>query len=399
MLKKNKQEVLAEIFADDELGLLLIKDTLKTKSADERLVASFMEIVNFYLEHGNEPKAIKKNIDEYQLFLRLKNLREDKNMSLSLEKYDVHKLLLPTQKDINSLDDIFDDDQFNILEADDEGLFDIKNIKEKKKNNKTDFVARRKPCKDFEKYQQIFKDIHNDLKIGRRKLIPYKEKQLNELNRFFVHNGMVLLLEKINDFAKDKFHKDDGRTRIIFENGTESNMKLRSLGKNLLKNGKAITSDTNRYNEDFLKSFNDISKDDDESGYIYVLKSRSLKSDISSINNLYKIGYTTNDVTQRIRNAKNDPTYLMSDVDIIGVWKCFNMNPHKFENILQIFFEKCKLDIDVIDNKGKLHRPTEWFVVPLDIINEAIDMIMSGSIVNYEYDYKSEKITIKKSSV
>ena len=126
---------------------------------------------------------------------------------------------------------------FNILLKDDEGLFDIKNIKDKRKYNETDFVARRKPCKDFDKYQQMFKDIHKDLKVGRRKLIPYKEKQLNDEGRFFVHNGMVLLLEKINDFAKDRFHKDDGRTRIIFENGTESNMKLRSLGKNLLKNG------------------------------------------------------------------------------------------------------------------------------------------------------------------
>ena len=69
---------------------------------------------------------------------------------------------------------------------------------------------------------------------------------------------------------------------------------------------------------------------------------------------------------------------------------------HKFEHVLHIFFENSKLDIDVIDNVGKKHRPTEWFIVPLDIINEAIDMIMSGSIVDHEYDYKSERIVIKK---
>lgn len=396
MIIGNKEEALDKIFADDEFGLFSNIKTTTNKSADDRLVESFMEIVDFYKKNDKEPVPNKKNVYEYKLFSRLKNLRENKDKSLSLQKYDEHNLLASAKKDINSFDDIFNDDMFNILLKDDEGLFDIKNIKDKKKYNETDFVARRKPCKDFDKYQQMFKDIHKDLKVGRRKLIPYKEKQLNDEGRFFVHNGMVLFLEKINDFAKDKFHKDDGRTRIIFENGTESNMKLRSLGKNLLKNGKAISSDIKRYNEEFLKSFNNISKDDVESGYIYVLKSKSLKSDISSIKNLYKIGYTTTHINQRIKNAKNDPTYLMADVDIIGLWTCLNMNTQKFEDILHIFFGKCRLDIDVFDKKGIHHRPREWFIVPIDIINEAIEMINSGSIINHEYDYKSERIVIKK---
>ena len=390
----NKEQVLSYIFEDDNLGILTIKTPSKARTVDERLVSSFQDIINFYKANGREPKANQSDIIEYQLHKRLKSFRRDIDKAESLKKYDEFDLLTIEEKEIKSINDIFDDDSLEILGGDDEGLFDFEHAPKQKDINKADFVAQRKRCKDFDKYEQQFKNIHHDLKAGRRKLIPYKEKQLNAAGNYFVHNGILLYLETINDLAKDRFHKADGRTKIIFENGTESNMKLRSLGKNLLKNGKTVSANKEQYDEDFLKTFYDVTAEDDETGFIYVLKSNSMDETIASIANLHKIGYSKNDVAGRIKNAEHDPTYLMASVSIIGIWQCFNINPQKFEQLLHNFFGMTCLDLDVEDDNGKRHRPQEWFIVPIEEINKAIEMIINGSIVNYKYDQKSESIVL-----
>ena len=390
----NKEQVLSYIFDDDNLGILTIKTPSKARTVDERLVSSFQDIINFYKANGREPKANQSDIIEYQLHKRLKSFRRDIDKAESLKKYDEFDLLTIEEKEIKSINDIFDDDSLDILGGDDEGLFDFEHAPKQKDINKADFVAQRKRCKDFDKYEQQFKNIHHDLKAGKRKLIPYKEKQLNAAGNYFVHNGILLYLETINDLAKDRFHKADGRTKIIFENGTESNMKLRSLGKNLLKNGKTVSANKEQYDEDFLKTFYDVTAEDDETGFIYVLKSNSMDETIASIANLHKIGYSKNDVAGRIKNAEHDPTYLMASVSIIGIWQCFNINPQKFEQLLHNFFGMTCLDLDVKDDNGKRHRPQEWFIVPIEEINKAIEMIINGSIVNYKYDQKSESIVL-----
>lgn len=390
----DKKDVLAEIFADDPLNILSIKASSAPITADQRLVSSFQEINDFYQTNGRAPKANKADITEYQLHQRLNSLRENPEKYEPLKEHDKYKLLEVEEKLINSIEDIFDDDDLDILSEDDEGLFEFNNVP-KIKRDKTDFVARRETCKDFDKYEQLFKNVHSDLKAKRRKLIPYEEKQLREAGNFFVHSGLLLYLESIHDLSKDRFHKADGRTRIIFENGTESNMKLRSLGKNLLKNGRAVTSNKERVDEDFIKSLNEITDEDDDTGFIYVLKSLSLDESISSINDLYKIGYSKGDITKRIKNAEHDPTYLMAPVQIIGIWECYNMNPQKFEQLLHNFFGAVRLDLDVYDDKGKRHRPQEWFIVPIEVINEAVDLLADGSIINYKYDDNSESIILK----
>lgn len=407
------------------MGILTIKTPSKARTVDERLESSFQDISNFYKANGREPKANQSDITEYQLHKRLESFRKNIDKAESLKDYDEFGLfdilyddtqvipggdkeiismndifdddslgILGGDKEINSINDIFDDDPLDILGGDDEGLFDFEHAPKQKDINKADFVAQRKRCKDFDKYEQQFKNIHHDLKAGRRKLIPYKEKQLNAAGNYFVHNGILLYLETINDLAKDRFHKADGRTKIIFENGTESNMKLRSLGKNLLKNGKTVSANIEQYDEDFLKTFYDVTAEDDETGFIYVLKSNSMDETIASIANLHKIGYSKNDVAGRIKNAEHDPTYLMASVSIIGIWQCFNINPQKFEQLLHNFFGMTCLDLDVEDDNGKRHRPQEWFIVPIEEINKAIEMIINGSIVNYKYDQKSESIVL-----
>jgi hypothetical protein len=209
---------------------------------------------------------------------------------------------------------------------------------------------------------------------------------------------VLFYLEKINITRKEHYKSDgtrvreDGRTRCVFENGTESNMLKRSIEKILYTNGKVVTENLDSSNEDFLKHFNNISEVDQETGYIYILKSKSTKNEIQEIKNLFKIGYSSTSVEERIKNAAEEPTYLMADVRIIMTYNCFNMNPQKLENILHKFFGKSCLSIDVIDNAGKRCTPREWFIAPLEIIDEAIQYILTGEIINYQYDEKKEVI-------
>jgi hypothetical protein len=400
----DKDAILEEIFKNDPLGLLNISPKKSSvKTADDRLIASFEEINEFMEKNGRLPEPNTSSVSEFQLYSRFKAIDNDPVKTLQLKEYDKHNILKdvledsqedrntkPEKKEINTIDDIFNEDFENLLSEDPIDLHTLKHVP-KQDRIETDFVAKRKKCKDFHKYEDEFKNVQKELSNGTRKLLPFNEKDLEEGN-YFVHNGILLLLEKTINLVKDKNSKVDGRTRVIFENGTESNMKFRSLGKNLFDNGQSVSKSKATSEEDFLTRFNAISKEDSEVGYIYVLKSKSKDPKIAFIENLYKIGYSTTDVATRIRNAEKESTYLMAPLENIATWKCFNLNPQKFEKLIHQFFGSSRLQLDIIDSKGEKHTPKEWFIVPLQEINQAIDLIISGEIISYQYDSRGNMI-------
>jgi autonomous glycyl radical cofactor GrcA len=394
----SKEDILKEIFENDPLGLLTVKPKKSAaRTSDERLAASFDEINDFIENNEREPKPDVSNISEYKLYSTLKGLRDNEEKMMALEPQDKYELLNSPKKEIKSIDDIFGDDSLDILGDDSEGVFDFKHTPKDFERAKADFVARRKKCKDFDVYEHLFVALQNQLANGNRQLVKCKEKHL-EVGNYFVHNGILMLLLEVNADKTEKEYRDgkrvlmDGRTRCIFENGTESNMKFQSIARALRSNGKAVTQITEKSNKDFLEGFNDITEEDKEAGHIYVLKSRSEKEEISAIENLYKIGYSSTSIQERIKNAENEPTYLMAPVTIESSWMCYNMNPQKFESLIHQFFGNTCLEVDVFDNKGKRHTPREWFIVPLEAIEQAITLIISGEIVKYKYDKVNEVI-------
>jgi hypothetical protein len=394
MLPKKK---LQDIFDDDPFGLLNVKPSSSpARNADERLVASFQEILDFYEKNNKEPEQ-GGGIEEHKLYSRLKGIRENPEKSEMLKGYDKYGFLNYEQKQIASLADILSDDAFGLLDDNAEGLFDLKNIETVDERASADFVARRKPCKDFEKYEPSFKEVQKDLASRKRKLIAFKQDNLRA-GDFYVHNGILLLLENVDfeegvqEFKSGSRVRKDGRTRVIFENGTESNMLYRSLYKSLLANGKAVSENQNRVNEEFAEKFSMVNEDDIEAGYIYILKSKSDKEEIRSIQHLYKIGYSKIAVEERVKNAALEPTYLMAEVRIVMAYKCYNLNPQKFEQLIHNFFGAACLNVDVFDGQGNRYTPREWFVAPLHIIEDAIRLIISGEIVNFRYDNVTDEI-------
>lgn len=391
----DKDKILNEIFANDPFGLLDIKATsLSARTEDERLIVSFEEINEYYKKNGCEPQPDGDNIQEFTLYSRLKALRESEDKKKALKDCDKYGLLKVEKKELNSIDDILSDDDLGILESDDENIFNFKHVKNFSEIASADFVARRKPCKDFNKYEQMFKDCQADLALGKRKIIKFKEKEIKK-GMFCVMSGVLLFVENIIDLKKDKSSKIDGRTRLIFENGTESNMFLRSLGKGLYQNGKLVTHNIEEDNIEVVENFGGITEEDEKVGYIYILRSLSNEPKISSIENLYKIGYSKVAIEERVKKAEQEPTYLMAPVKIVTTFQCYNMNPQKLEQLLHNFFGASCLNVDVFDNDGNRHTPREWFIAPIEVIEQVVEMIVRGSIVNYRYDSTKECIVLR----
>ena len=383
------KEKLLELIEDDDLGLLDVKPRQANgMTEDERLAESFFEITTFYREHGREPENDMANVQESRLAMRLSNLRKDPEKIKELVDLDEFDLLQPT-KEIESIDDIFEDDDLDILGGEEQdSIFNLKHVP--KSIQAADFIANRETCAGFEQYEPLFQQCHVDLKSGKRTLFQtVREDQIHE-GQFFVLGGVMLYLASIGEDAK-KTRRKDPRLYCIFENGTESNMLFRSLIKALLTDGRCVTEHEDRLMDDL----NNISGEDSQTGHIYVLKSLSTNPDIAPIKDLYKIGFSTVPVEERIKNAADDPTYLMAPVHIVETFECFNLNPQKLELLLHRFFGKVCLAVDVFDNAGKRHTPREWFIAPLPVIEESIELIISGEIIDHIYDEDLQLITKK----
>lgn len=392
MSNKNIDKLL-EIFNDDPFGILTVKEKKATcVSENLQLIESFNEINRFYEVNGREPEK-STNIIETKLFFRLSSIRDDKEKCEILKNYDEHKLLELTKiVEVTSIEDIFNKDSLNIFDDINDDIFDVESLP--KRITMPDYIASRKVCKEFNKYEGLLKQCQRDLKEGRRKLIKFKNGQQVEEGHFFVLKGVLLYVDKVGETTVENGVKN-ARLRCIFENGTESDMLMRSLGAELYKDGRRVTDSNINLKKELFYRFNNITDEDKEVGYIYILKSKSENKNICSIDNLYKIGFSTTTVEERIKGAESEPTYLMAPVKIITSFKCYNMNVSKLETLLHNFFGQSCLDIEITDKNGDKHKPREWFIAPLEVIEEAIKLIINGQVVNYKYDSMTQSIVYR----
>ncbi len=173
-------------------------------------------------------------------------------------------------------------------------------------------------------------------------------------------------------------------------------MLYRSLGKSLYSSGKRITEPKELNTPDLFVNADSIKEEDIQTGWVYVLKSKSDNEEIKSIKDLYKIGFSSTPVEERIKNAKNEATYLYADVHLVAKYNCNNINANKLESLLHRFFANACLNIDLFNDNGQRITPREWFVVPFYVLDEAIALILGGTILNYEYDVVGQRIQLKK---
>ena len=401
----NKKKIsLDDIFNDDEFGLL--DSTAKTsneKTADQRLIDSFEEINAFVDKNGREPNT--SSMSEYGLLARIKNIRENEQQKILLKQYDRHNLLGEVEIPKTSIDDILNDDEFGLLETDsDLSIFKYKHIPKEDEREKADFVAQRKPLKEeeFKPYEAMFQKVHQEIKEGKRQIKPFHNIEKNlHVGNFYLIDGVMLYLKEaklekaVRELKSGDRERIEGRTFTIFENGTYSNMLYRSLGKQIQKSGKLITNTHEGINNELYVNAGMLKEEDILTGWVYILETKSLHPEISKIPNLYKIGFTSIPVDERIRNAKNEATFLFADVKNIHARKIYNRNADKLEQLLHRFFAEACLNVDIEIIQGKRITPREWFVVPFEEIERAIELILNEQIVNYKYDREIEKIILK----
>jgi hypothetical protein len=132
---------------------------------------------------------------------------------------------------------------------------------------------------------------------------------------------------------------------------------------------------------------------DIESGTIYVLRSLSDHPYVSQHRELiHKIGVTGGKVENRIANASHDATYLLAEVDIVATYKLAGIQRNKLENLFHRIFAAAQLDLTIQDRFGIPVKPREWFLVPLPVIDQAVQHIINGSITNLIYDPASASL-------
>lgn len=391
----DERSELLKLLQDDPLGLLKRGEPSKKTMAHTVLLNNFEEIVGFYEEYHRPPNDSVSNIREFQLFCRLKSIKNQPALVKQLREYDLHGLLGGDDVAELTLEDITREDPFHLLSEEfDTSIFNLTNVRSAPRTS-PEYIARREFCRDFDKYEPMFETLREDMEFGRRKLAIYHPEDLIP-GRFFVLGGIMLYLKSVDGEVSDFKYPSgtrsrfDGRTECVFDNGTTSKMLYRSLDKAMQKDGYSITD-----REEMPMSIAaEISPNDKEFGYVYVLRSHHAK--LRNVPDVYKIGSTTTSVTERIKNAKNEPTYLYAGVDIVQTFRCFNMSARELEGKVQDFFDSVRLNINIPDEHGAIISPREWFCVNIDVIGEAIDLILKHKENSYLYDPQARKIVAKK---
>jgi len=373
-----------EILDSDFDGLLDTPEKPTKISSTDRLKRAFLEVVQFRRVHGRAPSSTTREIAERRLGARLDGILADDGKIAALQEMDEFGLLEAPPAPI-SIDELLVGDEFDLLE-DESGLLDLSDLPVRRQVQDDRGVARREKAKDFEQFEPLFKQKHVELRDGTCKLLPYPGMTHIVPGAFFVLNGIMLFIAEVGktEYRKTTVRENKReRLRCIFENGTESSMYRQSLAIRLSDEDGQIVVES---------ELPEILTDDVVSGYIYVLRSLSDDPQIASIEHLHKIGFTRDTVEKRTKNAVKSPTYLMAPVDVVASYRTYNLRASALENLLHRVFAEVQLDLTQADRKGRDYDPSEWYVVPIEVIDQAVDLIMSGGIVSYVYDRHTQKL-------
>lgn len=376
------------------------KKAAKYSPREERIIAGFEEVQKFVEEHGRLPEhGEDKDIFERLYAVRLEQIRKLEECRILLKDMDHQNLLDDDYKAVTDIPDDLDDEellaQLGVDENEEDSITKLKHVKPRAEKKAAEEIANRTRCQDFDSFKPLFESVKKDIDTGFRKTIRFRKdagftKTILRKAQFIIVGGQIAYIAEIGEAFKAPNGEEDARLRVIYANGTESNILLRSLIRAMYKD------ETSRFitdSESGLLFSGENSEDDQESGIIYVLRSLSNHPTIKENRNIvHKIGVTGGAVEKRLTNAKNDPTFLMAEVEIVATYKLSNINRTKLENIIHKFFGAAKLDIEIKDRFGKPVKAREWFLVPVFIIDEMVEKIKNGTVSDYYYDPASAEL-------
>ena len=330
--------------------------------------------MEFYEKEGREPDPETMNISERKLGARLTGIRASNFKIEALEDMDTYGLLA-TEQAPTSVNDLLNSDPLDLI-GNAGGIFDTSSLPQKRDTPIESDRQLRKRCKDFEKFEPLFKQKHAELEQGTYSLTKFEGAQTIIPGAFFILRGVMAFIAEVGESEmKSLKHKDQRkeRLRVVFENGTESAMYRQSFAARMGEQGGFAVTRTGF-------DVSEIGDADVETGHIYVLRSLSDHPDIRGLKDLYKIGFSTTPVAKRIRGAEKSPTYLMAPVEVVADYRAYNLRPSALEHLLHRVFASARLDASIVDSAGGAVSANEWFLVPFPVIDHAVDLILSGDI-------------------
>ncbi len=429
---KNKTEL--DEYSDDllaELGISLDEDEPEGLTPrQERILSGWEDIQQFIQQHGRFPQSGEdRDIFERLYAVRLARLRELPEAHSLLAAHDPEGWLNgaePMESMAAQQEDILDDDDLLaelgiVLETVEPSAADsihvLKHVRSGEERQAAEQIAQRHRCQDFNQFKPLFAELQNELKSGKRVSMPFEKNASIQQGDFFIVNGLTAYVAEVGEDFRAPNGERDARLRVIYSNGTESDLLLRSLQRALYADeegrrisredalplfaeldsaqmaepGKDLAADHQRYPVKSAEA--SFEPEDLPSGTIYVLRSHSTHPLISAHRQLiHKIGVTGGDVNKRLSQASLDPTYLLAEVEVVATYQLANIQRTKLEKLFHRLFAAVQLDIELQDRFGNPVRPREWFLVPLSVIDEAVRRIEDGSITEMEFDAASAQL-------
>ena len=360
---------------------------------EERIITGFEDILRFHQAHGRAPQ----HGEEREIFERLYAVRLDRLRVLP----DAAKLLAPLDApgllssalpviagDIEALEEDALLAELGIGKADSNDLDPddirvLRHVRPQAEKRAAEDMAERTPCEDFEAWQPLFERAERELADGLRTARRFGRDAGIATGNFFILGGQLAYVAETGEPIKAPNGESDARLRVIYSNGTESNLLRRSLQRALYKDeqGRRLSE------PDAGPLFGDAAEPDDiDTGTIYVLRSCSNHPFIAEHRELiHKIGVTGGKVETRIAGARHQATYLLADVEVVAQYTLHNLHRSRLEALFHKLFAAAQLDLAIEDRFGHPVKPREWFLVPLHVIDEAVSRLRDGSISRYVY--------------
>lgn len=389
--------------SDDELlaELGVSADPPKTGGRtprEERIIAGFEDIQRFFEANGRVPQHGEElDIFEQLYAVRLDRLRSMPEARALLAGRDSYGLLaVPEGQELPELNELNDEALLAELGVGEKGESDItvlKHVSPRSERQAAEEIANRAVCRDFERFKPSFDQAESELQAGHRESRRFGKDASVAEGDFFILGGQLVYVAEVGETIKAPNGESDARLRVIYSNGTESNLLRRSLQRALYKDeaGRRLTEPN--AGPLFAEQWEE---DDIASGTIYVLRSLSNHPYVAEHRELiHKIGVTGGSVEARIANAAHDATYLLADVEVVATYKLADISRTKLEEIIHRVFAYAQLDLTIADRFGNPVCPREWFLIPLHVIDQAVQHIRDGSITNMMYDPRSARLVGK----
>ncbi|WP_391486648.1 GIY-YIG nuclease family protein [Alteromonas macleodii] len=379
------KRTLDDVFNDDPLGLLEVSVTKSKKLSHYAIYyETFEELKSFIEANGREPDIEATNIHEAKLAARLSKLRSTPEALEALAPFDTEGLLGTKSSGEKKTELTIDDVLSSDLLADDDDIFNLKHVTVGTKSQTASAdMATRKKCMDFDSFKPLFVKIQKELDDGTLETSGIKGIAEIQKGQAFILSGLIAYVAEMGEKHERRKGHHNARMRVVYSNGMESNLLLRSFGAALYKDKSARSIVPKDSGPLFVEEDSPLYK----TGILYVLRSKSEEPSIAKHREyLHKIGVTTSDVKKRVANASKDATYLLADVEIVAELTLYNMNLQATEKLLHAFFREAQAGIQIPDRFGNMVRPKEWFFLPLSVIKEVVNILQNDDIRKYKYN-------------